>query len=415
VTNERPPRAALAPFQTVYEWFGLLEREGEKVELLVGDGLLCCPDEVGEFKHPVLLQRVELEFHPEKRPPEFVFQKREQPPELYKELLARLPEVNSAQVSACDGELKEAEFSPLGGDDTAGFLERLIVSAFPVGGRFCEPDDPVPPDVPTMQRKPVLFLRQRRTGTANVFDQVLEDIAKRFEDGEAFAPSLLQILGITLPPEQPDPSCSPAVVLGNEDEEILLSKPANREQLDIAQQLARRDCVLVQGPPGTGKTHTIANLLGHLLAQGKRVLVTAHTPKALRVLRGQVVEALRPLCVSVLQSDKESQEELQESVRQINARLSTDERQLEREAQQLREQRHRILGDLRDARARLLEARQDETRPVIVAGQETRPIEAAKQVKAGEGRDDWIPGPVRLGNSLPISPAEAAALYQTNS
>ena len=115
---------------------------------------------------------------------------------------------------------------------------------------------------------------------------------------------------------------------GNEDDDVLLSKPANREQLEIAKQLARRDCVLVQGPPGTGKTHTIANLLGHLLAQGKRVLVTAHTPKALRVLRQKVVEPLQPLCISVLHNDKQSQEELQASVRKIHVRLSDDDRLL---------------------------------------------------------------------------------------
>ena len=62
-------------------------------------------------------------------------------------------------------------------------------------------------------------------------------------------------------------------------------------------------------PPGTGKTHTIANLLGYLLAQGK-TLVTAHTTKALRVLRGQLDEALQPLCLSVLDSDVESQAQL---------------------------------------------------------------------------------------------------------
>jgi very-short-patch-repair endonuclease len=415
ITNERPARAALEWFQKIYEWWGVLEREGERVEMLVGDGLLRCPDELGEFKHPVLLQRVELEFHPEKRPPEFVFRKREEPPELYKELLTRLPEADSGQIAACDGELKEAEFSPLGGDDTAGFLERLIVGVFPVGGTYCKPGDAVSGDVPTMQRKLVLFMRQRRTGTANVFDQVLEDIAKRFEAGEAFAPALLQILGITSPPEKGEASEPRPMAFGNEDEEILLSKPANREQLEIAQQLARRDCVLVQGPPGTGKTHTIANLLGHLLAQGKRVLVTAHTPKALKVLRDKVVEALQPLCVSVLQSDRDSQEELKKSVERINERLSGDERQLEREVQRLREERHRTLADLRDARSRLLDARQDETRPVVVGGQETHPIEAAKKVKAGEERENWIPSPVRLGETLPVSPAEVAKLYQTNS
>ena len=193
-----------------------------------------------------------------------------------------------------------------------------------------------------------------------------------------------------------------------------MSKPANREQLEIAKQLARRDCVLVQGPPGTGKTHTIANLLGHLLAQGKRVLVTAHTPKALRVLRQKVVEALQPLCISVLHNDKQSQEDLQSSVRKIHLRLSEDDRLLERDAQRSRDERKRILKALCDTREKFLDARQDEIRDVVFAGKGTRPIEAAKRVKDGTGKDDWIPSPVTLGESLPVSYADVVALYQTN-
>src|SRR5213079_2587068 len=110
----------------------------------------------------------------------------------------------------------------------------------------------------------------------------------------------------------------PLRTLPGPEPDILFSKPANAEQYEIAARLAKSKAVLVQGPPGTGKTHTIANLLGHLLAQGKTVLVTAHTTKALRVLRSQVVEPIQPLCVSVLHNDKQSQEELQASVRKIN-------------------------------------------------------------------------------------------------
>ncbi|MBX7123547.1 MAG: hypothetical protein K1X42_15575 [Opitutaceae bacterium] len=40
VSNERPAREALKFFQQVYEWFGAIEREGERIELLVGDGLV---------------------------------------------------------------------------------------------------------------------------------------------------------------------------------------------------------------------------------------------------------------------------------------------------------------------------------------------------------------------------------------
>jgi len=433
VTNERPARLALTFFQTIYEWYGAQEREGEKIEVLVGDGLLECEDMAGDFRHPVLLQKLELEFYPEKKQPQFVFRKHEQPPELYMEFLRALPEVNNQQIARCADELKKAEFTPLGGEDTDGFLRRMIQGLFPSRGTLVESSEQQPhtggefsatgslplfsqprtaaeQDGATIQRQPAIFMRQRRTGPGSVFDAILSDIAGRVE----FSPALLQILGLVeCAPNQPVATPG-SLNLGNEDEDVLLSKPANQEQLEIAKQLARKDCVLVQGPPGTGKTHTIANLLGHLLAQGKRVLVTAHTPKALRVLREKVVEPLRPLCVSILQNDKQSQDELQASVTKINEHLSKDDRQLEREANRLRDDRKRILKSLRDVREKFLEARQDEIRDVVFAGKAIRPIEAAKRVKAGGGKDDWIPSPVTLGESMPVSLAEVVALYQTN-
>jgi len=434
VTNERPAREALTLFQTIYEWYGILEREGEKVEILVGDGLLRCPDGGGEYLHPVLLQKLELEFYPEKKQPQFVFRKREQPPELYMEFLRALPQVNNQQLACCADELKKAEFAPLGGEDTDGFLRRLIQGLFPSRGAFIEvdeeqldtgkgllgkadlplfdqPESSAEEDSSTIQRQPLIFMRQRRTGPGSIFDAILSDIAIRID----FSPALLQILGLAdcASPIQAEPIAG-AFGLGNEDEDVLLCKPANQEQLEIAKQLARKDCVLVQGPPGTGKTHTIANLLGHLLDQGKRVLVTAHTPKALRVLREKVVEPLQPLCVSILQNDKQSQDELQASVKKINEQLSKDVRHLERQANRLREDRKRILKELRDTREKFLDARQDEFREVVFAGKAIRPIEAAKRVKAGAGKDDWIPSPVALGESLPASVAEVVALYQTN-
>lgn len=67
ITNEHPARESLALFQTVYEWYGVQEREGERMESVVADGLFQCPDAAGEFRHPVLLQKLELEFYPEKR------------------------------------------------------------------------------------------------------------------------------------------------------------------------------------------------------------------------------------------------------------------------------------------------------------------------------------------------------------
>ena len=58
--------------------------------------------------------------------------------------------------------------------------------------------------------------------------------------------------------------------------------PINDEQEEIARKISKEFGVVVQGPPGTGKSHTIANLICHLLAHGKRVLVTSEKGKALK-------------------------------------------------------------------------------------------------------------------------------------
>jgi superfamily I DNA/RNA helicase len=92
---------------------------------------------------------------------------------------------------------------------------------------------------------------------------------------------------------------------------------ANEDQRQIIERLEGRNGVLVQGPPGTGKSHTIANLICHLLATGQRVLITAQTPRALQVLREKLPAEIRPLCLSVLGNDKAAHDGVEDSVRNI--------------------------------------------------------------------------------------------------
>ncbi|MGG2028728.1 AAA domain-containing protein [Gottfriedia sp. S16(2024)] len=103
-----------------------------------------------------------------------------------------------------------------------------------------------------------------------------------------------------------------------ENEEIYFPLLANDEQKQIITNFKSRDGVLVQGPPGTGKTHTIANLVSHLLATGQRVLITSQTARALKVLKGNLPEELRALCVSLLGSDAKSFKDLEEVVQGIS-------------------------------------------------------------------------------------------------
>src|SRR5262249_51104838 len=106
------------------------------------------------------------------------------------------------------------------------------------------------------------------------------------------------------------------VVVGDEP---FLPLPVNDVQLRIVRQVDTRAQTLVQGPPGTGKTHTAAALLSHLLAQGKRVLVTAHTDRALKEVRDKLPAGFKPLSVAVVGTSREDMSDLKVAVERIAA------------------------------------------------------------------------------------------------
>jgi len=125
--------------------------------------------------------------------------------------------------------------------------------------------------------------------------------------------------------------------------------PANDDQVQIAERLSARNGVLVQGPPGTGKSHTITNLLCHLLASGNRVLVTAQTPRALQVLREKIKAVpgdggLADLCISMLGDDRVAQGDLERSVANIIERKDRWDTARESETKKLEEMERDITG-----------------------------------------------------------------------
>jgi putative protein kinase ArgK-like GTPase of G3E family len=104
--------------------------------------------------------------------------------------------------------------------------------------------------------------------------------------------------------------------------ELYFPMPYNDEQVSIIQKLENNDGVVVQGPPGTGKTHTIANVICHYLAQGKRVLVTAKGESALAVVQEKLPERIRPLCVSLLSDERDGMKQFEHAIQTIATRVS---------------------------------------------------------------------------------------------
>ncbi|MGD9858169.1 MAG: AAA domain-containing protein [Planctomycetaceae bacterium] len=410
-TAELPARDAMAVFDKLYGLHGRLEREAERVDLVIGDGVLSWEQQQGSIYHPILLQRVQLIFDP--HVPEFTIVDADFSSELYTSLFHSVSDSDPQTLRAVAQELDKGGYHPLD-VEVGGFLEGLVNRLSPARGTFVGRGRPEPSsEHPTIGRAPVLLLRSRTKGFGNAIEQVIEAVADRSD----FCDALKNIVGcesLSSPDfrvesdERPPGPERPA-------RDILFGKPANQEQLRIAQAIDRHGSVLVQGPPGTGKSHTIANLIGHLLAHGQSVLVTSHTTKALRVLRNHLVEELRPLCVSVLESDLDSRQQLEDAVQAISARLSnSDVQELEREAGWLDEQRSRLLEELVKLQEDLKNARADEYREIVIGGKGIPPSDAARLVSQGRGQHDWIPSSVAFGEPCPLSASEVRELYATN-
>ncbi|HEY0686649.1 MAG TPA: AAA domain-containing protein [Steroidobacter sp.] len=416
--TELAARKALGFFELFYEIHSAIERDGELLELVAADGRLnwravSSIEGSVPIDHPVMLKRVELRF--DASAAEFSIHETDRPTELYSALFVDLQNSASASLRNRTAELENSGLHPWGADDTESYLKTLVQTLSPTSGRLLkERVTDEPSDAPRMWRDPMLILRKRVGGIANAVDAIIDDIDQR----KSFAPAMVQITGTSVdsgPPQKTstDETATHAVLAAPiDDDDVLLGKEANQEQIQIIKRLSHSGSVLVQGPPGTGKTHTIANLIGHQLAQGKSILVTAQTAKALRVLRDKVPEVLRPLCVAVLGSDQDARRQLETSIGSITERLTTEtSASLVSRATRLGQRRKELLTELKVLQRDLREALENEYREITVDERRFSPADAAKFVKAHGTQHAWIPGPVKLGVSLPLSSHELGRLY----
>ena len=258
---------------------------------------------------------------------------------------------------------------------------------------------------------PAVVLRERRP---TAFEETVGKLLP-FVEGEADA-------GTTAPWDrflaegQPVPASGQESALTRGDvatealpERVLFPLPTNQEQRQILDRHRAFPCVVVKGPPGTGKSHTIANLMCHLLASGERVLVTAQAPKALTVLRDKLPEDLQDLCVTALGSSREDQRLLEESVLGILRRqnewqgaVSAQKRidQLEQELLALEEELSRTEGQLRESR----EAETHSHR--LIGGYEGTAARIAERLDQERDALGWFPEALHGQPSFPFQRAE---------
>lgn len=254
---------------------------------------------------------------------------------------------------------------------------------------------------PVVHWAPALILRKRGERTlAEAYDSILgqlqhlpalPDSAHRFIGGSVQAP----------------PSAPPT----GAKEIVYFPLPANDAQMDIIRRIRREEGVLVQGPPGTGKSHTIVNLVSHLLATDQKVLVTSHTARALKVLRDKFPAELASLCVTHLRGEEGARATLEGSVGEILRRATTRqpwqeesrEQQLFSTLEQARQEEQLLLDKLQ-------QIREAETGRLELFGYLGSALEIGEELRAQEPAFEWLSDLAHTSQPSPLTDSQASRL-----
>ena len=378
-------------------------RLGEEYELVVGLGLLTWQTPTGQRvrRHLVVADAV-LEF--EARLGKFTVRPHTEGAKLRPELdMLDIEEQPARAEETANGSLAAAEDDPWDKGCVEGVLQALVHSIKGDYDGCLEATGTRSSAKPIVECAPALILRKR---SAKGLTETLKRIKEQIENGGDI-PSEFADLAEVRPMDARE---QPGLLEGDKvafDGEIFFPKPSNDEQRRIVDKIRAASGVLVQGPPGTGKSHTIANLICHLLATGQRTLITAKTPRAIQGIEGLVPVELRPLCINLLGSGLQERRSLESSVGGIlrkneewsEDRAKRDRRELEERLQKIREERAKVNRRLRDIR-------ESETYTHSIAegtyrGTAARIVEA---VNRDRDRYKWFTDSVSLDKTCGVSP-----------
>ena len=417
VEHEKHTARLRGIFNDLFDMYSLCRQSPDTLEIVIGNGMLT-DKKNKEIRHPLLLKRARLLLDPIGNT--LTLFDTDEPAQIYLPMFSVMEDINSDVVRPLEKRAEEENIHPWDHYEGADLLKSVAHQLHASSRYLNDGEEAARTDERILVRwEPCVVLRKRPDGTIKALQSILGDLA----EGAEIPSSMRGILGnfdhdgckrdedgavdSGAVETWAEPKQTPL-----EDEEILLPKLANREQMQIVRQIEHAPAVLVQGPPGTGKTHTIANLLGHFLAKGQTVLVTSHTSKALTVLKEKVPEEIQALCVAVFGDNRQDMEESINAIIEHTTLYGLAAQKAEEE--KIRAERHQLLLKLKKARELVYAIRHKEFEPIVYCGESWSPSKAAEYIFAHEDLMGLIPGTIVQNVPFPLSAEELAWLYESN-
>lgn len=248
---------------------------------------------------------------------------------------------------------------------------------------------------PTIYNCPILIIRKKDN---SLWNKEVESIVEGIDNGY-YIPKHIEAL-VEEKEIEKDKSCKNEWKECKED--ILFPLEANEEQISIAKKICENEAILVQGPPGTGKSHTIANLICHFLAHGKKVLVTSETSRALRVLINKIPEDIKPLCINLL-DDNNGEYELEQCIKDICDNLCENPSEIMDDIYILNKEREKCKKNQEVLYNKLKEIEFMENKKIHFRGNYYKLIHIGAWLNENQYKYDWIKDNIRYEDIKPIN------------
>jgi very-short-patch-repair endonuclease len=379
-----------------------------QLELVWGMGLCKAARSGLHFVYPLVTRAMELSFHPGTQTAQM--RPRDVDPRLELDVF-----LHEDATALADAEKEAEQFLAQAGESLSPFepasyepllaIARRKLEAAKAGAPAGQQDDA---DRIEITHNWVLFARPRSTVVAvqdlERFRDLLSALDEQSPLPEAVAALVTEPSNIATPARLPSyRGVTAAYHAGGvaepvEAQDLFFPKPFNDEQARIVQMLEISDGVVVQGPPGTGKTHTIANIICHWLANGRRVLVTSMRDPALAVLRDQLPAEIQPLALALLAAEQDGINQFERSIRKIAAELqSLDPATANRQVDGLVETIDALHGKLKRIDTDLGRWAKLNVSRIDLEGENIDPQDAATEVMRNAGQFEWLPDSLGVG------------------
>lgn len=191
----------------------------------------------------------------------------------------------------------------------------------------------------------------------------------------------------------------------NDTKELFFPKPYNDAQEQIIHKLDNNNGVIVQGPPGTGKTHTIANIICHYLATGKKILVTSEHEPALSVIQEQLPKEIRKLTISILTDEKHGNKQLEHAINLLQSlvtqtnplTLKNQKKSLEESIKKLKNEIRKLESEIRDWSNKQLEPISNK---LSNSDLELTAMDLAKEIMNEKDIHNWFKDEIGVGDEF---------------